>query len=112
MTTELQEGDSVVVNQGTKDPDMGFDIGGWQGRIEEVYSDDEMILIKWDSITLQAMDYELIVKSELDNLDWESMVLGISEIQKTAHRDTKSDTEKAARILQRKLMDDPRLDDE
>lgn len=112
MTTELREGDSVIVNPGTKDPDMGLDIGGWQGRIEEIYNDDNDVLIRWDSITLQDMSYDLIVQCEKENLDWEYMILGISDIQKTAPRDTKSDAEKAARILQRKLMGDPRLDDD
>ncbi|WP_052813059.1 hypothetical protein [Desulfonatronum thioautotrophicum] len=112
MPNELQVGDSVVVKPGTMDPDMGFDIGGWQGRGEAVYDDEKNILIQWDSNTLQAMDYELIVQSELENLDWERMVLDISEIQKTAPRDTNLDTQNVAKILQAKLTDDPRLGEE
>ncbi len=109
MATELKVGDSVVVKPGVKDPDMGFDIGGWQGRIEDVYDEEDTVLIRWDSITLQDMSHELIIQCEKENLYWEYMILGITDIQKTAPRDTKSDTDKAARILQRKLMDNPRL---
>ncbi|MCI0336724.1 MAG: hypothetical protein L0226_04040 [Acidobacteria bacterium] len=31
----LKVGDSVAVKSGTKDPDTGGDITGWQGRITE-----------------------------------------------------------------------------
>ncbi len=109
MATELKVGDSVVVKPGTKDPDMGFDIGGWQGRIEDVYDEENTVLIRWDSITLKDMSYELIIQSEMENLDWELMVLKVSEFQKAMPRDTKSDTDKAARIWKRKIMNDPRL---
>ncbi len=110
MPAELQVGDSVVVKTGKMDPDMGFDIGGWQGRIEDVYGDDKNILIQWDSITLQSMNYDMVCQCEIEGLDWERTVLGISETHKTAPRDTKSDTQKDVRILQAKLTDDPRLD--
>jgi hypothetical protein len=109
MTTELQVGDSVVVNPGTKDPDMGFDIGGWQGRVEEFYDDENTVMIRWDSITLKDMDYDLIVQCEIENLDWELMVLDLSEFHKSEHRDTEKDMHKTAKKLQRKLMKDPRL---
>jgi hypothetical protein len=46
MSTELQVGDSVVVNPGTKDPDMGFDIAGCQGRVEDFYDDENTVLIR------------------------------------------------------------------
>jgi len=109
MTNELQEGDSVVVKPGTKDPDMGFDIGGWQGRIEDVYDEENTVLIRWDSITLQDMSHELIIQCKMENLDWKLMVLKVSDVQKAMPRDTKKDTKKAIRIWERKLMNDPRL---
>ena len=36
-------GDSVKVKAGTKDPDFGIDISGWQGQISEI--DDNIICI-------------------------------------------------------------------
>ncbi len=38
----LKAGDSVVVKPGTKDPDLGGDIGGWQGRITEFYWEEHL----------------------------------------------------------------------
>ena len=35
----FQVGDSVKVKNGTKDPDFGIDIGGWQGQISEIDND-------------------------------------------------------------------------
>ena len=32
---KFQVGDSVKVKNGSKDPDFGIDIGGWQGQISE-----------------------------------------------------------------------------
>ena len=32
----LKVGGAVVVKQGVTDPDLGIDIGGWQGRILDV----------------------------------------------------------------------------
>ena len=108
---ELHEADCVVVKPGKKDPDMGFDIGGWQGRVEEVYQDEGTVLIRWDSITLFGMGDELIIQPEIENLDWELMVLDISDLKKTVCRDSVSDTNNAAKILQGKIIDDPRLAD-
>jgi hypothetical protein len=36
-----------VVKSGVLDPDLGGEIGGWQGRIEEVH-DGGTVLIRWD----------------------------------------------------------------
>jgi len=32
----LKVGDSVRVKTGVLDPDLSLDIGGWQGRVQEV----------------------------------------------------------------------------
>jgi hypothetical protein len=36
--TKLRKGDSVVVKPGVMDLDFDIDIGGWQGRITEIFS--------------------------------------------------------------------------
>ncbi|RLC56682.1 MAG: hypothetical protein DRI80_15940 [Chloroflexota bacterium] len=51
----FKTGDSVVVKPGTVDPDFGVEIGGWQGRVVEGPGDEDMVLIRWDSITLRNM---------------------------------------------------------
>lgn len=50
----LKVGDSVIVLNGTLDPDFGFDIGGWQGRVHSIDAGDT-VSIEWDSITLNRM---------------------------------------------------------
>jgi len=46
-------GDCVRVKPGTKDPDFGTELGGWQGRISNIdISGNEtlwMVSIQWDT---------------------------------------------------------------
>lgn len=108
---ELCIGDTVMVKSGTRDPDLDIDIGGWEGRIEEV-DDGGTVLIRWDSITLGRMGVELAIQCENENLDWELMTLDAAELQESASRDTEADTRRAANVLKAEMMDDPRLDAE
>ncbi len=82
---------SVVVNPGVADPDHGFDMGGWQGRvIEKHYADEQgnpYVTIAWDSITLKQMSVEVIERCEEDGLDWSTMGLYASEVTSAAPRD-------------------------
>lgn len=84
-------GESVVVNPGVLDPDFGYDMGGWQGRITENHHDDEqgnpLVSIAWDSITLKQMPVEMIERCEEDGLDWSTMGLYTSEVTSAAPRD-------------------------
>jgi len=107
----LSSGDTVVVKAGTRDPDLDIDIGGWQGRIEEV-DDGGTVLIRWDSTTLRKMGVAIAIQCENQNIDWELMTLETSEIQKTAGRETEVDTRRAAGVLRAEMMGDPRLDAE
>lgn len=86
----LHFGDSVVVKSGVLDPDFGSDISGWQGRLEEV-SDEETVFIRWDSITLQEMGFDMIIRCENENFDWEVMTLDRDEIEATTARDSEAD---------------------
>lgn len=94
MKCNLKIGNSVVVRQGVKDPDLDdFDIGGWQGRVVgiDTKSDEVNILItiEWDSLTLRQMLSTYIEQSERDGLDWQKMTLYESELEKTKPRDKK-----------------------
>ena len=68
---EFSVDDSVVVKEGTLDPDYDNDISGWQGRIYEIDDsnfDDPLIRIEWDSITLRNMPRSVIEDNKKDGL--------------------------------------------
>ena len=98
-------GDSVVVKNGVIEPDIEFEIGGWQGRIIEIDKehdkDNFLITIEWDSITLKQMPEDYVKQSELEGLDWEKMILYESDLEKTSSRDAKKDLE----IVKNQLSD-------
>jgi hypothetical protein len=74
MSTRQKEilfkiGDSVQVREGMLCPDdEPVDISGWQGRIFEI--DDNLVGIRWDSITLEQLPLEYIKASEAEDLAW------------------------------------------
>jgi hypothetical protein len=93
----LNVGDSVIVKPGTKDPDTGGDIGGWQGRISELkeYDGELMVSLLWDSITLKNMPLSMIEQCEKDGLDWQTMGLRVDEVEPALARDTQRDITRA-----------------
>jgi len=95
--TNLEVGDCIVVKPGIEDPNYGFDIGGWQGRITEIetYQPGQMtIMFQWDSLSLKRMPASAIRRSEENGLDWTTMGLYPEEVEKTEPRDTQSDVDK------------------
>lgn len=84
-------GESVVVKPGVLDPDYGFDMGGWQGRVTENHHADEqgnpLVSIAWDSVTLKQMPVEMIERCEEDGLDWSVMGLYAREVVVASPRD-------------------------
>jgi len=84
-------GQSVVVKPGAIDPDYGYDLTGWQGRVVENHYVDEKnnlcVTITWDSITLKQIPDGMIERCEEDGLDWSSMGLYASEVAPTSPRD-------------------------
>lgn len=105
---DFEVGDSVVVKADVLDPDFAINIGGWQGRVKEVY-DEGLLLISWDSVTLVEMGLELTIKCELENLDWKETTLSQSEVQTTTSRDSEADVEQVAQEIWDEVMEDPRL---
>ncbi len=78
-------GDSVRVKDGVMCPDdESVCIGGWQGRIFEI---EDVVGIRWDSVTLKQLPFEYIQSSEQEGLDWSEMVLSIDEIESVKPRD-------------------------
>lgn len=84
-------GTSVLVKPGVTDPDYGFDMGGWQGRVvENHYADEQgnpLVSIAWDSVTLKQMPVEIIERCEEDGLDWSVMGLFASDVISASPRD-------------------------
>ena len=93
----LEVGDCIVVKPGVKDPDYGFDIGGWQGRITEIetYQPGHVtIMFQWDSLSLKRMPASAIRRSEENGLDWTIMGLYPEDVEKAEPRDTQTDVDK------------------
>ncbi|GAK57127.1 conserved domain protein [Candidatus Vecturithrix granuli] len=96
--------DNVKVKAGTADPDFGNDISGWQGRIKEIDPESErehvVYLVAWDSLTLQAMDLPLIVRSEKEGLSWTEMYLFDTDLEPAVCRDATEDVIRTTKELQ------------
>lgn len=103
--TRFSIGDSVVVKEGTLDPDYGNDISGWQGRIyaiDDSNYDDPLISIEWDSITLKNMPHSLIEDSEKDGLVWSMMALYASDLKPAKPRDREEEVAEALEMISEK----------
>ncbi len=88
---DFKVGDSVIVKAGVLDPDLGTDIGGWQGRISEIEPQSNLIGIDWDSITLKQIPDSVIDKCEESGWDWTRMSLSSTEVELTQPQDTEED---------------------
>ncbi|MBN2455204.1 MAG: hypothetical protein JXB29_01500 [Sedimentisphaerales bacterium] len=101
----FKAGDSVKVKKGVMCPDDdSVCIGGWQGRIFEFDEDDDIVGIRWDSITLKHLPHEYIERSEKEGLDWSEMYLSIDEIESAAPRDSQVQTEDMAEKMESKFQ--------
>ena len=94
-------GDSVVVNPNVIDPDFNRNIGSWQGRISEINSEDNVVCISWDSLTLQHLICDLIDQCEQENLDWSKMYLNPEEVKLTTPRDSEEEVRKIIDLLEK-----------
>ncbi len=93
---KFELGDSVIVNQGVKEPDYeDFEISGWQGRIVKIDTKSDnnnvLITIEWDSLTLEQIPSNFIKQSEEEGYEWRKMTLYDSELTKSKPRDSKED---------------------
>jgi len=98
-------GDSVKVKEGIMCPDdVSVCIGGWQGRVFEIENEDNIIGIRWDSITLKQLPLEYIKRSEEEGLDWTEIYLSADEIESTSPRDTEARAEEMAEKMESKFQ--------
>lgn len=95
-------GDSVVVKPGVVDPDLGIEIGGWEGKIAEEPGQDDLVLISWDSVTLRNTPDFVIEQCEEQGLDWTKMYLDAQEVELTSPRDTEEDVAPVIKELEKK----------
>ncbi|MEK7396146.1 MAG: calcium-binding protein, partial [Candidatus Poribacteria bacterium] len=63
--------------------------------LDEADDDEILIDINWDSITLKSMPEHFIYECEEDGLGWDSMILGINDVEPTKSRDKEKDVQKA-----------------
>jgi hypothetical protein len=84
-------GDSVIIKPNVKDLDLGIDIGGWQGRISEIYYKSNTICIDWDSITLKNLPNSIIEKCEKQGWKWHQKYLELTDVELASPRDTEED---------------------
>jgi hypothetical protein len=89
-TTVHAPGDSVQVKPAVIDPDFGYGLGGWRGRVVRVHARTKppTVEIEWDSLTLAAMPAEQIAQCEAKGLDWQRMVLGLDDVEPAIARDS------------------------
>jgi Calcium binding len=96
----LRVGDTVRVKPHITDPDLGVDIGGWQGRIIEVIPQERCVNIEWDSITLSNLPSTVITQCEEQGLDWSQMSLDMEDVELAPARDTNADVTRVVQQLQ------------
>lgn len=102
LVTDLKVGDSIAVKPGVKDPNDGFAIGGWQGRVTEIDASEPgqmIITFQWDSISLKKMPASAIRHCEEGGLDWASMMLYPKDVEKAEQRDRQADVDEMIEVL-------------
>ena len=97
-------GDSIQVREGIMCPDDdSVCMSHWQGRVFEV-EDDNIIGIRWDSMTLKQLPCEYIKKAEEEGLGWAEMYLGADEIEPASPRDSKEEADETADRMESKFQ--------
>ncbi|MEI8048482.1 MAG: calcium-binding protein [Bacteroidota bacterium] len=103
----LKIGDNVIVKSGIIDPDSEtFEMGGWQGRVTAIIPESDnsnnIITIEWDSLTLKQIPAEYIHQSEVEGLDWKTMNLYETDLEKSIPRDKQKDVKMIQDLLSKK----------
>lgn len=90
----LKEGDSVKIKADYIDEETKINMSGWQGRILEIQLDEEIMLIEWDSLTLETIraEYpEYIELNEEEEESWDTHYVSPDDIEVCEPRDTEED---------------------
>lgn len=86
--TPLQIGDTVKVHQGFKDPDTKVKMGGWHGRITQLFPEKGTAMIAFDSQTLRNIPANYIKHCEVDGYSWRAYGYDLTDLTKVEPRDT------------------------
>lgn len=106
-------GASVRVKPGVMDPDYEkFSMEGWQGIVIQYQKNDprdldedeewvleESVMIRWDSVTLSGMPPKMIEDCLDDGIDFETIWLGVEDVEPAEPRDKPGDAEAKATAL-------------
>ena len=98
-------GDSVRVKEGIMCPDDdSVCMGGWQGRIFEIEAGDDIVGIRWDSITLKQLPHEYIKQSEEEGMGWTEMYLSVDEVDPASPRDSQTQADTLRQKMEGELL--------
>lgn len=92
----IHKGDSVRIKSGVTDIESGVALQGWQGRILELFEDDDgnlLSYIRWDSQTIEKMPLDFINYCLKKDLEWLEIVIGIENIEPAEPRDSVDEAE-------------------
>lgn len=98
----FSEGDPVIVRDGVEHPELGNEIGGWQGWVTELIPDEtygELVVVAWDSVTLQQMPQSHREEAEEAGIDFTQTALAPLALQRAAPRDAPADAPGVAAAL-------------
>lgn len=99
-------GDCVVVKDGVQDVDANGSLEGYQGRINDIDTDEEnrvLLGIRWDSVTLKSIPLSSLEQMEEEGLNWSIYYLQAEEVERAAERDTQAQVRMAFQEISRQL---------
>jgi len=99
----LRIGDSMRVKPDILDEKFGTDLSGWQGRVVEIDEKNQLILLAWDSVTLNAMPESFISAVEQNGSGWDQYYLRSDDAEAVSARDTETDVEAVVEQITRKF---------
>lgn len=81
IKTPFKLGDSVRFKDGQQDEQLGTDIGGWQGRIAKIDAKHRMLLVEFDSVTLNRLPREYLEECEEEGLSWSEYYIEFHNVE-------------------------------
>jgi hypothetical protein len=100
----LEIGDSVKVRQGFKDPDTQIDMGGWYGRVTQLFPEEDTAMIAFDSQTLRQMPDHYIETCVADDCSWQAYGYDLADLIKVEPRDTPAEVKAVVDALEAKYI--------
>jgi hypothetical protein len=100
----LEIGDTVKVRTGFIDPEYGLEMSGWHGRVTQIFPDEGTALIAFDSLTLQNLPETYIEDCEEEGLSWNEYGYDLTDLIKTAPRDTLAQSKKTLREINESIV--------